>query len=159
MSTNESSAVSMYPSLLVPSRSGSFVLEIRPRSPSSPPHIDFFLAARMPNGTFFQTAYPLPSQTQTQSAQPNTGALVSSSGEPMDKKPNDATSALAEAIDDFLGDLERKFKTVSDEVLIRCKIIERIIDMIEADWRAGWRLTSPQWTTWPSVAIALRRSC
>jgi hypothetical protein len=74
-------------------------------------------------------------------------------------KPNDAPSALAEAIDDFLGDLERKFKTVSDETLTRRKIINRIIDMIEADQKAGWRLTSPQWTTWPSVAIALRPSC
>jgi hypothetical protein len=77
----------------------------------------------------------------------------------MDNKPNDAASALAEAIDDFLGDLERKFKTVSDEILTRRKIIERIIYMIDGGWRAGWRLTSPQWTTWPSGAIALRRSC
>jgi hypothetical protein len=39
----------------------------------------------------------------------------------MDNKPttNDASSALAEAIDDFLGDLERKFKTVSDEILTK----------------------------------------
>jgi hypothetical protein len=39
----------------------------------------------------------------------------------MDNKPNtnDASSALAEAIDDFLGDLERKFRTVSDEILTK----------------------------------------
>jgi hypothetical protein len=74
-------------------------------------------------------------------------------------KPNGAPSALAEAIDDFLRDLERKFKTVSDEILTRRKIIKRIIDMMEANQKAGWRLTSLQWTTWPSVAIALRRSC
>ena len=55
----------------------------------------------------------------------------------MDNKPNDAASALAEAIDDFLGDLERKFKTVSDEILTRRKIIERIIYMIDGGWRVG----------------------
>jgi hypothetical protein len=159
MSTNEASAVSMYPSLLVHSTFGSYILEIQPCSPSSPAQIDFFVAASMPNGTFFQTAYPFPSQTQAQSTQPNTGALLASSSEQMDSKPNDATSALAEAIDNFLGDLERKFKTVSDEILTRRKTIQRIIDMIEVDRRAGWRLTSPQWTTWLNVAIALRRSC
>jgi hypothetical protein len=39
----------------------------------------------------------------------------------MGNKPttNDASSALAEAIDDFLGDLERKFRTVSDEILTK----------------------------------------
>jgi hypothetical protein len=160
MSTKENSAVSMYPSVLVPSSSGSLILEIRPRSPPlAAVHRTSFIAARMPNKIFFQTTYPYPSQKQMQSAQPDTGVLLASSSEQMDNKPNDATSALAEAIDDFLGDLERKFKTVSDEILTRRKVIERIIDMIEADWRAGWRLTSPQWTIWPSVAIALRRSC
>lgn len=34
---------------------------------------------------------------------------------------NNAASALAEAIDDFLGDLERKFKFVSDEILTKRK--------------------------------------
>jgi hypothetical protein len=70
----------------------------------------------MPNGTFFQTTYSFASQTQpAQSAQPNLET------EQMDNKPttNDASSALAEAIDDFLGDLERKFRTVSDEILTK----------------------------------------
>jgi hypothetical protein len=70
----------------------------------------------MPNGNFFQTTYPFPSQAQpAQSTQPNPET------EQMDNKPttNDASSALAEAIDDFLGDLERKFKTVSDEILTK----------------------------------------
>jgi hypothetical protein len=127
----------------------------------SPPYSDFFITARMPNGTFFQTAYPFPSQTQAQSTQSNPGpALLSSSNEQIDNKPNDAASALAEAIDDFLGDLERKFKGVSDEILTRCKIIKMIIKMMEEDKNAGWKLTaSTQWTTWPSVAIALRQSC
>jgi hypothetical protein len=70
----------------------------------------------MPNGTFFQTTYSFHSRPQpAQTTQPN------SEIEQMDNKPttNDASSALAEAIDDFLGDLERKFKTVSDEILTK----------------------------------------
>jgi archaellum component FlaC len=61
----------------------------------------------------------------------------------MDNKPttNDASSALAEAIDDFLGDLERKFKTVSDEILTKresiCPLdISRILSET-ADDRGG----------------------
>src|SRR3954451_6854888 len=70
----------------------------------------------MPNGTFFQTTYSFPSQPQpAQFTQLNTEI------EQMDNKPttNDASSVLAEAIDDFLGDLERKFKAVSDEILTK----------------------------------------
>ena len=77
----------------------------------------------------------------------------------MDSKPNDAPSALAEAIDEFLGDLELKFKTVSDEILTKRKIKQHLIKLIEEDEKRGWRLTSTQWTTWPSVVIALRRNC
>jgi hypothetical protein len=33
--------------------------------------------------------------------------------------PNDAATKLAEAIDDFLGDLEKKFKGISDEILTK----------------------------------------
>jgi hypothetical protein len=92
----------------------------------------------MPNGTFFQTTYPFPSRTQpAQSTQPNPET------EQMDNKPttNDTSSALAEAIDDFLGDLERKFKTVSDEILTKresiCPLgISRILSET-ADDRGG----------------------
>jgi hypothetical protein len=59
----------------------------------------------------------------------------------MDNKPttNDASSALAEAIDEFLGDLERKFKTVSDEILTKresiCPLdISRILSETADDW-------------------------
>ncbi|KAJ4631485.1 hypothetical protein HRR88_001032 [Exophiala dermatitidis] len=33
--------------------------------------------------------------------------------------PNDAATKFAEAIDDFLGDLEKKFKGISDEILTK----------------------------------------
>jgi len=48
-------------------------------------------------------------------------------------KPNGAPSALAEAIDDFLRDLERKFKTVSDEILTRLDDMAERCDRIEAE--------------------------
>jgi len=32
---------------------------------------------------------------------------------------NEAATKLAEAIDDFLGDLEKKFKGISDEILTK----------------------------------------
>jgi len=53
----------------------------------------------------------------------------------MDNKPttNDASSALAEAIDDFLGDLERKFRTVSDEILTKLDDMAERCDRIEAE--------------------------
>ncbi|KAJ9652534.1 hypothetical protein H2198_008209 [Neophaeococcomyces mojaviensis] len=31
--------------------------------------------------------------------------------------PSEASTKLAEAIDDFLGDVEKKFKNISDEIL------------------------------------------
>lgn len=36
-------------------------------------------------------------------------------------EPNEAATKLAEAIDDFLGDLEKKFKGISDEILTKCE--------------------------------------
>jgi hypothetical protein len=87
----------------------------------------------------------------------------------MDNKPatNDASSALAGAIDDFLGGLERKFKTVNDEILTKrestCPLTLAEYSLrqqiIGEDIAAVWKLMSLQWMTWPSVAIALRRSC
>ena len=34
---------------------------------------------------------------------------------------NEAAGRLAEAIDDFLGDIEKKFKGISDEILTKCE--------------------------------------
>lgn len=60
---------------------------------------------------YFQSLQPaaaLPAQLDTQSLS-------------MDQAPTtDAAAKLAEAIDDFLGDLEKKFKGISDEVLNKC---------------------------------------
>jgi hypothetical protein len=41
----------------------------------------------------------------------------------MDDKSNNAAAALTEAIDDFLGDLERKFKGISGDILTKRKKI------------------------------------
>lgn len=35
--------------------------------------------------------------------------------------PSEASAKLAEALDDFLLDVERKFKNISDEILSKCK--------------------------------------
>ena len=110
----------------------------------------------MPNGTFFQTARSFPSQIKSQPTQPDHESALN---EEMDSKPNEATSALAEAIDDFLGELERKFKTVSGEILTKRETIDHLENLTKEDMRRGWMLTTPQWTKWPSVVIALRRNC
>jgi len=47
--------------------------------------------------------------------------------------PNDATSKLAEAIDDFLGDLKKKFKVVSDEILTKLDDMADRCDRLEQD--------------------------
>jgi hypothetical protein len=56
----------------------------------------------------------------------------------MDNRPtaNEASSALAEAIDDFLGDLERKFKTVSDEILTKRESPRRLAEYFSSDSRS-----------------------
>ena len=41
----------------------------------------------------------------------------------------DATSALAEAIDDFIGDIEKKFKVVSDEILTKRTFPQSLADV------------------------------
>jgi hypothetical protein len=56
-----------------------------------------------------QPAAAIPAQLDTQSST-------------TDQAPTtDAAAKLAEAIDDFLGDLEKKFKGISDEVLNKCE--------------------------------------
>ena len=47
--------------------------------------------------------------------------------------PVDATTKLAEAIDDFLGDLEKKFKGISDEILTRLDDMAERCDRLEQD--------------------------
>lgn len=43
----------------------------------------------------------------------------------MGSGPNEAATKLADAIDDFLGDLEKKFKGISDEILTKCEWEDR----------------------------------
>ena len=45
----------------------------------------------------------------------------------------DATSKLAEAIDDFLGDLEKRFKGISDEILTRLDDMAERCDRLEQE--------------------------
>lgn len=59
----------------------------------------------MPVGTFFQTV-PV--------ASPSASATPSTSGS------NNAATQLSEAIDDFLADVEKKFKVMNDEILTKC---------------------------------------
>ena len=59
-------------------------------------------------GTFFKA---VPSADL---ASPNTAAAQSTSGN------NNAATQLSEAIDEFLVDVEKKFKVMNDEVLTKC---------------------------------------
>lgn len=78
----------------------------------------------MPNGTYFQSA-PTPPPTSpplshtSGSATATAKATTSTSTSTDLAGPNDAATKLAEAIDDFLGDLEKKFKGISDEILTK----------------------------------------
>ncbi|KIW11989.1 hypothetical protein PV08_09263 [Exophiala spinifera] len=89
----------------------------------------------MPNGTFFQSA-SLPTPPPTQQASPpyssdNIAAAVSSASDYAG--PNDATARLTEAIDDFLGDLEKKFKGISDEILTKLDDMAERCDRLEQE--------------------------
>lgn len=47
--------------------------------------------------------------------------------------PNEASAALAEAIDDFLGDLEKKFKGISQEILTKLDDMAERCDRLEQE--------------------------
>jgi hypothetical protein len=66
------------------------------------------LTILMPVGTFFQTA---PSSDIATTA---TAPTPSASGS------NNAATQLSEAIDEFLADVESKFKVMNDEVMTKC---------------------------------------
>ena len=53
--------------------------------------------------------------------------------EPPEPASSDASTALTEAIDDFLGDLEKKFKNISDEVLSRLDDMAERCDRLEQE--------------------------
>jgi len=82
----------------------------------------------MPNGTYFQSAPTPPQTTPASPPLSHTSASASGTAKPSATSsdltgPNDAATKLAEAIDDFLGDLEKKFKGISDEILTKCEWI------------------------------------
>ena len=83
----------------------------------SPKKPSLNINVNMPNGTYFQ-ATPTP-PPQSGSSRP--GLARSATTFTDLAAPNDATTKLAEAIDDFLGDLEKKFKGISDEILTKRK--------------------------------------
>lgn len=70
------------------------------------------------------------------SVSPPPGSQVSSSSATATASAEssaDATSKLAEAIDDFLGDLEKKFKGISDEILTRLDDMAERCDRLEQE--------------------------
>jgi len=48
------------------------------------------------------------------------------SASPTAAPSSEAAAKLAESIDDFLGDVEKKFKNISDEILSKCKYARTI---------------------------------
>ena len=70
------------------------------------------------------------SQSHTQLNDPTPSALASTSDSP---PAPDATTKLAEAIDDFLGDLEKKFKGISDEIITRLDDMAERCDRLEQE--------------------------
>jgi len=80
----------------------------------------------MPNGPFFQSV-PTPPQTQS-SPPPNASADTTAT--PDAASPTEAATKLAEAIDDFLGDLEKKFKNIGDEILTKRTSVYMSVDVV-----------------------------
>lgn len=64
--------------------------------------------------------YTVRMSVQSQS-RPQTATTTTSSAAAAVGSPSDASAKLAEAIDDFLGDVEKKFKNISDEILTKRK--------------------------------------
>lgn len=69
----------------------------------------------MPIGTFFQT---VPSSNLLSAAAAPTPSTTGS---------NNATTQLSEAIDEFLADVENKFKVMNDEILTKCLCLSGFI--------------------------------
>src|ERR1700743_3953249 len=100
----------------------------------------------MPNGTFFQSG-PSPSPSQQSgrmttspplSAYPhqshhNSHVLTNTQSASASESGQEAATKLAEAIDDFLGDLEKKFKGISDEILTKLDDMAERCDRLEQE--------------------------
>ncbi len=90
----------------------------------------------MPNGTYFQSAQvpsPTPSSMTSPplSSHPHTSHLHTNSTP--SESGQEAATKLAEAIDDFLGDLEKKFKGISDEILTKLDDMAERCDRLEQE--------------------------
>lgn len=55
---------------------------------------------------------------QSQS-RPQTASSTSAAAAAAAAPPSEAAAKLADAIDDFLGDVDKKFKNISDEILTK----------------------------------------
>jgi len=86
-----------------------------PQGPTSPP-----LSSYHSQSTFQQQHIPSSQITTTNSSATETA-------------PNEASTKLAEAIDDFLGDLETKFKGISDEILTKLDDMAERCDRLEQE--------------------------
>ncbi|KIX08266.1 uncharacterized protein Z518_02922 [Rhinocladiella mackenziei CBS 650.93] len=92
----------------------------------------------MPNGTFFQSAStPPPQMTPSSPPLSHTSSTVKATTTTATSSdlisPNDAATKLAEAIDDFLGNLEKKFKGISDEILTKLDDMAERCDRLEQE--------------------------
>ena len=117
--------------------------------PHNPPKYNLplelpILLKAMPNGTYFQAA-PSLSPTHSSVASPpllshqshHTSHVLTNtthqSPPPPSEHGQEAATKLAEAIDDFLGDLEKKFKGISDEILTKLDDIAERCDRLEQE--------------------------
>ncbi|KAI1624885.1 hypothetical protein EDD37DRAFT_608355 [Exophiala viscosa] len=95
----------------------------------SPRKANLNLKVNMPNGTYFQAApTPIPPPDSTRPGLARNATTFTDLA-----APNDATTKLTEAIDDFLGDLEKKFKGISDEILTKLDDMAERCDRLEQE--------------------------
>jgi hypothetical protein len=74
----------------------------------------------MPVGTFVQTVPSADLPSRSAAATPSTSGN------------NNAATQLSEAIDEFLADLEKKFKIMNDEVLTKCLRLITVMDYAQS---------------------------
>lgn len=70
------------------------------------------------------------------SPQPQAGSATADSSstiEPTTSNSQEASHRLAEAIDDFLGDLDKKFSSISNEILTRLDDMAERCDRLEQE--------------------------
>lgn len=68
-------------------------------------------------GTFFQTVPPADVASQS------TAVTATATATPTTGGNSNTTTQLSEAIDEFLADVEKKFKLMNDEILTKCSCL------------------------------------